>query len=126
MEANWQDPGKAQAASLVDWLPCASAKLSLFSFVEACHLFVLLSLKALRLCILFSLYRCFTGYTGERCEHLTLTSYAVDSYEKYIAIGIAVGLLISAFLAVLYCYVRKRYGKYKALNGLCGHLTSVY
>ncbi|XP_052591945.1 epigen isoform X1 [Peromyscus californicus insignis] len=52
--------------------------------------------------------RCFTGYTGERCEHLTLTSYAVDSYEKYIAIGIGVGLLISAFLAVLYCYIRKR------------------
>ncbi|KAL1790706.1 epigen isoform X1 [Sigmodon hispidus] len=52
--------------------------------------------------------RCFTGYTGERCEHLTLTSYAVDSYEKYVAIGIGVGLLISAFLAVLYCYIRKR------------------
>ncbi|XP_004596240.1 epigen [Ochotona princeps] len=52
--------------------------------------------------------RCFTGYTGERCEHLTLTSYAVDSYEKYIAIGIGVGLLISGFLAVFYCYVRKR------------------
>ncbi|KAH0508858.1 Epigen [Microtus ochrogaster] len=70
--------------------------------------------------------RCFTGYTGERCEHLTLTSYAVDSYEKYIAIGIGVGLLISALLAVLYCYVRKRYGKDKALNGLCAHLTRVY
>ncbi|CAO2639377.1 Epgn [Lemmus lemmus] len=70
--------------------------------------------------------RCFTGYTGERCEHLTLTSYAVDSYEKYIAIGIGVGLLISAFLAVLYCYVRKRYGKDEALNSLCAHLTSVY
>ena len=52
--------------------------------------------------------RCFTGYTGQRCEHLTLTSYAVDSYEKYIAIGIGVGLLISAFLAVFYCYIRKR------------------
>ncbi|KAF3825109.1 hypothetical protein GH733_005743, partial [Mirounga leonina] len=37
---------------------------------------------------------CFTGYTGERCEHLTLTSYAVDSHEKYIAIGIGVGLLL--------------------------------
>nr|XP_004665402.1 epigen [Jaculus jaculus] len=53
--------------------------------------------------------RCFTGYTGERCEHLTLTSYAADSYEKYVAIGIGVGLLTSAFLAVFYCYVRKRY-----------------
>ncbi|XP_008570693.1 PREDICTED: epigen isoform X1 [Galeopterus variegatus] len=60
--------------------------------------------------------RCFTGYTGERCEHLTLTSYAVDSYEKYIAIGIGVGLLISAFLAIFYCYIRKR----------CLRLTSPY
>ncbi|KAM5159368.1 epigen isoform 2-T2 [Callospermophilus lateralis] len=57
--------------------------------------------------------RCYTGYTGERCEHLTLTSYAVDSYEKYIAIGIGVGLLISGFLAIFYCYVRKRYEKDK-------------
>ncbi|KAB0388697.1 hypothetical protein E2I00_004142, partial [Balaenoptera physalus] len=52
--------------------------------------------------------RCFTGYTGERCEHLTLTSYAVDSYEKYIAIGIGVGLLLSGFLVIFYCYLRKR------------------
>ncbi|KAG8515146.1 Epigen, partial [Galemys pyrenaicus] len=51
--------------------------------------------------------RCFTGYTGERCEHLSLTSYAVDSYEKYIAIGIGVGLLLSGFLAIFYCYIRK-------------------
>ncbi|XP_068947858.1 epigen isoform X2 [Petaurus breviceps papuanus] len=54
--------------------------------------------------------RCTTGYTGERCEHLTLNSYAVDSYEKYIAVGIGVGLLLSLFLALIYCYVRKRYG----------------
>lgn len=57
---------------------------------------------------------------------MTLTSYAVDSYEKYVAIGIGVGLLISAFLAVLYCYVRKRYEKNEALDGSCVHLTSVY
>ncbi|XP_040603327.1 epigen [Mesocricetus auratus] len=63
--------------------------------------------------------RCFTGYTGERCEHLTLTSYAMDSYEKYIAIGIGVGLLISAFLAVLYCYVRKRCANLKSPYIIC-------
>ncbi|XP_005401368.1 PREDICTED: epigen isoform X2 [Chinchilla lanigera] len=60
--------------------------------------------------------RCYTGYTGERCEHLTLTSYAVDSYEKYIAVGIGVGLLLSGFLAIFYCYIRKR----------CLHLKSPY
>ncbi|XP_014316097.1 epigen isoform X4 [Myotis lucifugus] len=52
--------------------------------------------------------RCFTGYTGERCEHLTLTSYAVNSYEKYIAIWIGVGVLLSGFLAIFYCYIRTR------------------
>ncbi|XP_047422968.1 epigen [Sciurus carolinensis] len=63
--------------------------------------------------------RCFTGYTGERCEHLTLTSYAVDSYEKYIAIGIGVGLLLSGFLAIFYCYIRKRCLKLKSPYNIC-------
>uniref|UniRef100_A0A8C6E5U4 Epigen n=1 Tax=Moschus moschiferus TaxID=68415 RepID=A0A8C6E5U4_MOSMO len=63
--------------------------------------------------------RCFTGYTGERCEHLTLTSYAVDSYEKYIAIGIGVGLLLSGFLVIFYCYIRKRYLKLISPYNIC-------
>ncbi|XP_011530119.1 epigen isoform X2 [Gorilla gorilla gorilla] len=63
--------------------------------------------------------RCFTGYTGERCEHLTLTSYAVDSYEKYIAIGIGVGLLLSGFLVIFYCYIRKRCLKLKSPYNVC-------
>ncbi|VFV42289.1 epigen [Panthera pardus] len=63
--------------------------------------------------------RCFTGYTGERCEHLTLTSYAVDSYEKYIAIGIGVGLLLSGFLAIFYCYITKRCLKLKSPYNIC-------
>ncbi|XP_066088988.1 epigen [Saccopteryx bilineata] len=63
--------------------------------------------------------RCFTGYTGERCEHLTLTSYAVNSYEKYIAIGIGVGLLLSGFLAIFYCYVRKRCLQLKSPYNIC-------
>ncbi|XP_017516693.2 epigen [Manis javanica] len=63
--------------------------------------------------------RCFTGYTGERCEHLTLTSYAMDSYEKYIAIGIGVGLLLSGFLAIFYCYIRKRCLNLKSPYNVC-------
>ncbi|XP_007519866.1 epigen isoform X1 [Erinaceus europaeus] len=63
--------------------------------------------------------RCFTGYAGERCEHLTLTSYAMDSSEKYIAIGIGVGLLLSSFLAASYCYIRKRYLKVKSPYNVC-------
>ncbi|XP_012660787.2 epigen [Otolemur garnettii] len=63
--------------------------------------------------------RCFTGYTGERCEHLTLTSYAVDSQEKYIAVGIGVGLLLSGFLAIFYCYIRKRCLKTKSPYNIC-------
>ncbi|XP_038615769.1 epigen [Tachyglossus aculeatus] len=65
------------------------------------------------------LCRCPSGYTGERCEHLTLTSYAVDSYEKYIAVGIGVGLLLSGLVAVLYCYVRKRCMKLKSPYKMC-------
>lgn len=83
--------------------------LEFFSLFEMVHFFVFLTFWDLKLCILFFFKRCFTGYTGERCEHLTLTSYAVDSYEKYIAIGIGVGLLLSGFLAIFYCYIRKRY-----------------
>ncbi|KAM9678544.1 epigen isoform 1-T1 [Trichechus inunguis] len=63
--------------------------------------------------------RCLTGYTGERCEHLTLTSYAVDSYEKYIAIGTGVGLLLSSFFAIFYCYIKKRCLKLKSLYSVC-------
>uniref|UniRef100_A0A8C8VIX8 Epithelial mitogen n=1 Tax=Pelusios castaneus TaxID=367368 RepID=A0A8C8VIX8_9SAUR len=52
--------------------------------------------------------RCLTGYDGERCEHLTLNSYAHNSYEQYIAVGIGTGMLLSGIIAILYCYVRKR------------------
>lgn len=100
----------------------------IYSLLETGHFFVFLTSWALKLYMLFFFKRCFTGYTGERCEHLTLTSYAVDSYEKYIAIGIGVGLLISGFLAVFYCYVRKRYEKnpkYEVLHR-CKYLLSPY
>ncbi|XP_054680110.1 bifunctional methylenetetrahydrofolate dehydrogenase/cyclohydrolase 2, mitochondrial isoform X2 [Grus americana] len=51
--------------------------------------------------------KCLAGYNGERCEHLTLNSYARNSYERYIAVGIGVGILTSGILAIIYCYVRK-------------------
>ncbi|PKU38600.1 epigen [Limosa lapponica baueri] len=51
--------------------------------------------------------KCLAGYNGERCEHLTLNSYAHNSYERYIAVGIGVGILTSGILAIIYCYVRK-------------------
>ncbi|NXD28987.1 EPGN protein, partial [Spelaeornis formosus] len=52
--------------------------------------------------------KCLAGYNGERCEHLTLNSYAHNSYERYIAVGIGVGILTGGVLAIIYCYVRKR------------------
>nr|XP_032618206.1 epigen [Chelonoidis abingdonii] len=56
--------------------------------------------------------RCLTGYNGERCEHLTLNSYALISYEHYIAVGIGAGMLLSGIIALIYCYVRKREGHF--------------
>ncbi|XP_025053848.1 epigen isoform X1 [Alligator sinensis] len=55
--------------------------------------------------------KCLAGYNGERCEHLTLNSFALDSYEHYIAVGIGVGMLLSGIVGVIYCYFRKRYGE---------------
>lgn len=65
--------------------------------------------------VVYLFCRCLAGYNGERCEHLTLNSYAHNSYERYIAVGIGVGILTSGILAVIYCYVRKRYGRYVTL-----------
>ncbi|XP_039243158.1 probable bifunctional methylenetetrahydrofolate dehydrogenase/cyclohydrolase 2 isoform X1 [Pipra filicauda] len=63
--------------------------------------------------------KCLAGYNGERCEHLTLNSYAHDSYERYIAVGIGVGILTSGILAIIYCYVRKRCRKLKSPYKVC-------
>ncbi|KGL94708.1 Epigen [Charadrius vociferus] len=63
--------------------------------------------------------KCLAGYNGERCEHLTLNSYAHNSYERYIAVGIGVGILTSGILAIIYCYVRKRCGKLKSPYKVC-------
>ncbi|KAM7112095.1 bifunctional methylenetetrahydrofolate dehydrogenase/cyclohydrolase 2, mitochondrial-like isoform 5-T6 [Ciconia maguari] len=63
--------------------------------------------------------KCLAGYNGERCEHLTLNSYAHNSYERYIAVGIGVGILTSGILAIIYCYVRKRCRKLKSPYKVC-------
>ncbi|XP_061201846.1 epigen isoform X3 [Neopsephotus bourkii] len=63
--------------------------------------------------------KCLAGYNGERCEHLTLNSYAHNSYERYIAVGIGVGILTSGILAIIYCYVRKRCRKLKSPYSVC-------
>ncbi|XP_063193337.1 bifunctional methylenetetrahydrofolate dehydrogenase/cyclohydrolase 2, mitochondrial isoform X2 [Chroicocephalus ridibundus] len=63
--------------------------------------------------------KCLAGYNGERCEHLTLNSYAHNSYERYIAVGIGVGILTSGILAIIYCYVRKRCRKWKSPYKIC-------
>ncbi|XP_030333890.1 probable bifunctional methylenetetrahydrofolate dehydrogenase/cyclohydrolase 2 isoform X3 [Strigops habroptila] len=67
--------------------------------------------------------KCLAGYNGERCEHLTLNSYAHNSYERYIAVGIGVGILTSGILAIIYCYVRKRYGRYATFSS---HSSELY
>ncbi|NXN40981.1 EPGN protein, partial [Rhinoptilus africanus] len=63
--------------------------------------------------------KCLAGYNGERCEHLTLNSYAHNSYERYIAVGIGVGILTSGILGIIYCYVRKRCRKWKSPYKIC-------
>ncbi|XP_029454802.1 epigen [Rhinatrema bivittatum] len=63
--------------------------------------------------------RCFAGYNGERCEHLMLNSYSIDSHEKYIAVGIGVGLLLSGIIVFIYCSVEKRCLKSKSSYKIC-------
>uniref|UniRef100_A0A8C0VKX0 methenyltetrahydrofolate cyclohydrolase n=1 Tax=Cyanistes caeruleus TaxID=156563 RepID=A0A8C0VKX0_CYACU len=63
--------------------------------------------------------KCLAGYNGERCEHLTLNSYAHNSYERYIAVGIGIGILTSGILAIIYYYVRKRCRKLKSPYKVC-------
>lgn len=57
---------------------------------------------------------------------MTLTSYAVDPYEKYISIGIGVGLLLSGFLVIFYCYIKKRYEKIQIMKSLDTHSFEKY
>ncbi|KAE8630900.1 hypothetical protein XENTR_v10001010 [Xenopus tropicalis] len=54
------------------------------------------------------LCRCDSGFTGERCEHMTLSTYSPDEEAVYIAIGIGVGLLISGVIVFIWYYWKKR------------------
>uniref|UniRef100_K7FNI4 Epithelial mitogen n=1 Tax=Pelodiscus sinensis TaxID=13735 RepID=K7FNI4_PELSI len=63
--------------------------------------------------------RCLTGYNGERCEHLILNSYVLNSYDRYIAVGIGAGIVLSGIVALIYCYVRKRCRKLKSPYKIC-------
>ncbi|XP_030048355.1 epigen [Microcaecilia unicolor] len=68
---------------------------------------------SLRIC------RCFSGYTGERCEHLTLNTYSTDSPVNYIAVGVGVGILLSGIIAFIYCTVQMRCVKPKSPYKIC-------
>ncbi|XP_067413466.1 epigen [Emydura macquarii macquarii] len=90
----------------------------LLKFMQSCleehHSYCINGLCALHSELRKPICRCLTGYNGERCEHLTLSSYAHNSYEHYIAVGIGTGMLLSGIIAIIYCYVRKRCRKLKS------------
>ncbi|XP_077332665.1 epigen [Lithobates pipiens] len=52
--------------------------------------------------------RCLSDFTGERCEHVILPAYQLESEVTYIAIGILVGLLLSGLIVFIWCYKKKR------------------
>ncbi|XP_063811644.1 epigen [Pseudophryne corroboree] len=71
--------------------------------------------------------RCSYGYTGERCEHVILAAtYGNEMETTYIAIGIAVGLLISGLIAFIWCYREKRYEKKRNCHVLSSYCKSEF
>ncbi|XP_075421611.1 epigen [Ascaphus truei] len=63
--------------------------------------------------------RCLSGYTGERCEHMVLSSYKSDDQVTYVAIGIGFGLLLSGIIGFVWCYMDKRCTKSKSTYEMC-------
>ncbi|XP_030620989.1 epigen [Chanos chanos] len=52
--------------------------------------------------------RCLPSYSGERCEHVALTTQGLSSPEEIIAVVAGVVLLICCVVGVTYCCIRKR------------------
>ncbi|XP_006009401.1 epigen isoform X2 [Latimeria chalumnae] len=69
--------------------------------------------------------RCHPRYDGERCEHMALTIYTPSVSEKYIAIGVGLGLLISGTITILYCCVQKRCKKSNSPYKVCSSEVTV-
>ncbi|KAJ7397990.1 putative bifunctional methylenetetrahydrofolate dehydrogenase/cyclohydrolase 2 [Pitangus sulphuratus] len=104
--------GKTKLVGDVDFEVDYTEKPKLLKLMQTCleehHSYCINGLCAFHSELRKPICKCLAGYNGERCEHLTLNSYAHDSYERYIAVGIGVGILTGGILAIIYCYVRKR------------------
>uniref|UniRef100_UPI00398E744B epigen-like n=1 Tax=Pristiophorus japonicus TaxID=55135 RepID=UPI00398E744B len=74
-----------------------------------------------RICI------CKAGYNGERCQHMVLTSHTTPKSERYLylAVGIGIGLFLSAFAVILYYCVRQRCQESKTTYSKCSGVASV-
>ncbi|XP_007890163.1 epigen [Callorhinchus milii] len=62
---------------------------------------------------------CHAGYTGDRCQHMTLTSHTTEDSERYIAIVIGSGFLLIALAGVLFYFIHYRCQKSNATYNKC-------
>uniref|UniRef100_A0A8B9Q5M5 Methylenetetrahydrofolate dehydrogenase (NADP+ dependent) 2 like n=1 Tax=Apteryx owenii TaxID=8824 RepID=A0A8B9Q5M5_APTOW len=115
--------GKTKLVGDVDFEVDYTEQPRLLKLMQACleehHSYCINGLCAFHNELRKPICKCLAGYNGERCEHLTLNSYAHNSYERYIAVGIGIGILTSGILAIIYCYVRKRCRKLKSPYKVC-------
>ncbi|XP_067830979.1 epigen-like [Heptranchias perlo] len=70
---------------------------------------------------------CKPGYTGERCQHMTLTSHTTEEPARYLymAVGIGIGLLLSALAVVLFYCIQKRRQRSKTTYSKCSVVARV-
>uniref|UniRef100_A0A4W3K888 EGF-like domain-containing protein n=1 Tax=Callorhinchus milii TaxID=7868 RepID=A0A4W3K888_CALMI len=64
---------------------------------------------------------CHAGYTGDRCQHMTLTSHTTEDSERYIAIVIGSGFLLIALAGVLFYFIH-----YRALKTQGSQITTPF